>query len=74
MVQGGRAVISYSHPTSELARQTAYWRARGRPAVAKRIEAELAAGDHCRRCTQTLTNPESIAAGMRPDCQPKVSP
>lgn len=37
-------------------------------ARASGIEAELAAQQRCRECGRTLTDPESIEAGIGPDC------
>jgi hypothetical protein len=42
-----------AHP-AKLARQAAYWRLHGRPEVAERLEAQLAANKRCRRGQVTL--------------------
>lgn len=55
------------HP-AKLARQAAYWRAHGRLDVAERLEAELQQAGRCRRCGRTLTDPDSMARDLGPDC------
>lgn len=56
---------------AKLARQAAYWRARGRPEVAERLEAELAGAGRCRKCGRRLTATASVEQSIGPECQRK---
>jgi hypothetical protein len=58
------------HPR-KAAEAAAYWRRKGSTVHAARIEADLAAQGYCRRCGVRLTDPESIARGIGPDCAKK---
>jgi hypothetical protein len=59
-----------AHP-GKTAAQAAYWRAHGRPDVAERLEAQLAAASRCRRCGRSLTDPASVARGVGAECASK---
>lgn len=49
-----------------------HYRTIGATATAERIEADLAREQRCRRCGTILTDPESIARGIGPDCATKA--
>jgi hypothetical protein len=55
----------------KMARALAYWRAHGRPDVADRLEADLAAAGRCRRCGALLRGEQSVARGVGPTCWAK---
>jgi hypothetical protein len=59
-----------SHPR-KLAARAAWHRRFGSTATAEALEADLAAAGRCRRCGRTLTDPESVAAGLGRDCRRK---
>jgi hypothetical protein len=56
---------------AKLALYARYQRTHGQPAAADRIEAELTAADRCRG--RTLTDPDSIASRVGPDCAERVA-
>lgn len=62
-----------AHPT-KLAGRAQWLRANGDRAGAERLEADLVRAGRCRRCGRALTDPESIAAGVGPDCRSKAKP
>lgn len=47
-------------------------RRRGDLATVEAIAGALQASGICRECGRTLTNPESVAAGIGPECGPRV--
>jgi hypothetical protein len=53
---------------AKLALAARYHRTHGRTDLPDRLEAELHAASRCRMCGRTLTDPDSIAAGIGPDC------
>lgn len=59
-----------AHPR-KTARAAAWHRAHGNAGTAESLEAELAGAGRCKRCGRPLTDPESIAAGIGPDCRSK---
>ena len=63
-------MTTLEHPT-KLAERARYWRLHGRTDTAEALEAELVAAGRCRICGRILTDPESIAAGIGPDCRSK---
>ena len=54
------------------AKAAAYWRAKGRPDVAERFEAELVAAGRCRICGRALSDPRSVADSIGPECRRKT--
>lgn len=64
----GRAAVPVSLKTAIGVRNRA--RRRGDLATVDRIGDALQASGICRECGRALTNPESVAAGIGPECGP----
>jgi hypothetical protein len=50
-----------------------WYRAHGKTALAEALEGELVTAGRCRRCGRTLTDPDSLAKGIGPDCAGRVA-
>jgi hypothetical protein len=57
---------------TKMAKQAAYYRAQGARGAADRLEAVLIEHRCCRHCGRALTNPESVARQIGPECWKKT--
>jgi Family of unknown function (DUF6011)/Domain of unknown function (DUF1897) len=56
----------------KLAKRAQWYRSIGDDVKAEALEAQLARAHRCRRCGRPLTDPESVAAAVGPDCEAKI--
>ena len=59
--------------TRRLVRSVAYYQAKGDLKRAAEFAARLRALGRCVRCGRPLENPESVAAGVGPECRKVVA-